>query len=332
MFKYEQEIIRLLASIISPTMLLLGLIGNIFTCIVYSRKKFSNFPIRHTFVILGLVDIFYLSVNLTIDYFNYAFDWDLRDQNEPLCLVINYFGYLVAPLSPWLLVYISVERLVSISPSFYGLNKLKKVKFQTIYFIFLVIFNLVYYIPVLFFINMTSRGSSNETFNHSKKYCDFIDLKDKSKFAIMDLAYSTLVPGMLMLLSTVLIINCIHKSSYRLFKDDTYRSRKRLRKDFKFAITSIFLNIVFVILNLPICIIYLDTVSFNLKSLKYLFSLYLFYATYAVNFYLFLLSNSSFRHEFIRLIGIKRFQRFNSEGSFDASRRETYKITQKNNS
>jgi hypothetical protein len=78
--------------------------------------------------------------------------------------------------------------------------------------------------------------------------------------------------------------------------------KRRIRKDIKFSITSIFLNVVFIILNLPLCVIYLDEDNFDKNSVSYVVSLYLFYTTYAINFYLFLVVNSSFRNEFLKLI------------------------------
>lgn len=320
----EKQIKYALTNFVLPIMLGLGLIGNLFCFIVYSRRRFSKFSLRFVFIVISTIDSFYLVLSLSVDYFNYSFDWDARHVSSISCVCINYLGYLIGPLSPWLLVYVSIERLVSISPYFHGFYYLKKKSYQIVYMVLILVFNLIFYSPVLFIIKLISNDdkiTSNDS-NSTNFTCDFIDLNKKTKFAFMDLANSTVVPALLMFLSTICIIYSIFKSSTRLFKAGVAQSRRRLHKDIKFAITSIFLNIVFITLNLPICIIYLDTNSFDTNSLKYVVSLILFYLTYSVNFYLFVFVNSMFRDEFLAIFRSKTLTN-PSEISFEINRRTT---------
>jgi hypothetical protein len=55
-----------------------------------------------------------------------------------------------------------------------------------------------------------------------------------------------------MFLFSSLLIGYIFKSSFRINLNNSEREKKRLNKDIKFAITSLSMNLLFMILNFPI--------------------------------------------------------------------------------
>ena len=304
---FENEIKTILTIYIPPFMLVFGVLGNTFCLIVYNGKRFKKFPLRFIFIVLSISDSVYLLFSLSIYYtITHLFKWDPRTVSFNLCILLNYFGYLWAPLSAWLIVYISVERYISISAYFHGFNKLKQKHIQTIYFFTIILFNCVYYSPIFFIFNL-------EITKNNETKCYFVSETRKIQFAYMDLVNSTLIPAMIMLLSTILIIKSIFESSSRIFKSTNNnvnavrnQSKRRMHKDIKFSVTSIFLNIIFITLNLPYCIIFLDEDFTDSHSIKYLVGSFLFYIVYCINFYLFLIVNSTFRAEFFKIFSFRK--------------------------
>jgi hypothetical protein len=333
---FENEIKTILTIYIPPFMLVFGVLGNTFCLIVYNGKRFKKFPLRFIFMVLSISDSVYLLFSLSIDYtLTHLFKWDPRTVSFNLCILLNYFGYLWAPLSAWLIVYISVERYISISAYFHGFNKLKQKNIQAVYFFTIILFNCVYYSPILFIFNLEIMTKNNDSISKTK--CYFVSETRKIQFAYMDLINSTLIPATIMLLSTILIIKSIFESSSRIFKSTNNnvnavrnQSKRRMHKDIKFSVTSIFLNIIFITLNLPYCIIFLDEDFTDSHSIKYLVGSFLFYIVYCINFYLFLIVNSTFRAEFFEIFSFrKNNNNFNSnnnnnleEFSFDFQRRK----------
>ena len=306
---------------IPPLLLVLGLIGNFGFLVVYSQKRFRNFSFRFVFIFLSIFDSIYLIINTGLDCLNHLFSFNIKNKSILSCILTGYFEYLLGPISPWLIAYVSFERLFSISPFFHGFKKMKKKEYQIAYIVSIIIFNFLYYLPVLLVLNRDD-GFLNLTTH------DCEDFNDRT-ISYMDLFFSTVIPAFLMLFATAMIIFSIFKSTNRLAKHGVSKVKRRIRKDIKFSITSIFLNVVFIILNLPLCVIYLDEDNFDKNSVSYVVSLYLFYTTYAINFYLFLVVNSSFRNEFLKLIHLKNSNTV-SEQSNDLNRKETLRQTIKN--
>ena len=77
--------------------------------------------------------------------------------------------------------------------------------------------------------------------------------------------------------------------------------RSRLKKDIKFAITSITLNALFIVLNLPLNVFELMKINSDLREYFY----FVFFFGSCVNFYVLFFSNSIFRKEVVCLFRIK---------------------------
>lgn len=88
--------------------------------------------------------------------------------------------------------------------------------------------------------------------------------------------------------------------------------RKREQKDFTFALTSILINVVFIMLNIGIVVFCLLSSYIEMDSSTFLFfnsiSINIFFTDYVIKFFLYYLVNSKFRSEFKNL--------FKFEGKF----------------
>jgi hypothetical protein len=117
----------------------------------------------------------------------------------------------------------------------------------------------------------------------------------------MDLINSTLIPFILMFIFSILLIYTIFKSRLRILRLNSAVDRKKLRKDIKFAFTSILLNVTFCIINLPVCVANLLN---DVSEYYYKLLLYLFFISFCINYYILFTFNSVFRKELFLMFNI----------------------------
>ena len=113
-----------------------------------------------------------------------------------------------------------------------------------------------------------------------------------------------LVPFLLMIIFSILLIRTIFKSRQRVTLNDSSRQQKRLRQDIKFTISLLSMNFLFIILNTPYELYVLFPYIFS--DYSYYIIAYIYFSTFAINFYLFLFTNSLFRSEFISLFSFEK--------------------------
>lgn len=282
--------------ILPPLIFLIGLIGASIGFMVFSlRKKLKNIGPVNMYKYLLLTDnfyllqvfLFYLATNLGIKIYLFS---------SHACKILSYVRFLATPLSPMLLIYISMERYFSIKHPRMRFT-LRRNSIQLIYLSAVLIYNIIFYIPILFIFEidtLNSSNSSNET-----------NCVNKSPIVAyyMDLANRVLLPFVFMSISSILLIDSIFKSRCRVrMIKYTSKEIEKIKKDVNFAISSISLNIFYLGLNLPFSITALlneyNIWSHNILNLNF-----------ALSFYI-LFTNSLFRREFIlmiklNLIGLK---------------------------
>lgn len=302
---------------VQPILVIIGLAGNLINVLVFSRKKFSKLATRNILKLIAIIDSFCL-LQILDHFFKFGFGFYLRRDTDFACKFFTYLIYSFGPMSAWLLVFISVERFVSITmpTSKIGLV-FKHTSFQIKVFCIICIFNLIYYSPFLVLVEnkcVLARNNpsnlSNSSLIDTRYCCDFVDYNSQNILSLMDAFNSSLVPFFLMLLSSVLIISSIFRSRFRLKhaqtaqKEQQKQNRKRLKRDVQFAITSIYMNVLFIAFNLPVCVtlFYND----NITSLIYLIMVDTYYSSYVINFFIYLAFNSLFREEFLVMIKIRK--------------------------
>jgi hypothetical protein len=248
-----------------------------------------------------------------------AFNYDPTIMSDIGCELYNYFAYGMDALSPWCLVYISFEKFFSIS---YNAKKLlfKKKKYQIIFLILLCVFNILYHFNVIFSFEIFTIDNSS--------ICYFNNEVNQIIIANMDLANFFLLPFLLMLLFSILLIIFIFKSRSRIRLNSSEREAKRLRQDIKLSISLLFLNLLFLLLNLPI----VTDQFLPFESDKYTIVSYIYYTSYAVNFYILIFTNSLFRKEFYQLFEKKRVEiKRNLESFFSTNNNAQVRNVRANN-
>ncbi len=277
--------------VLAPSILVLGLSGNLMGIATFLRKKFNNFEFgpKNMFVYLLIMDNLYL-IQILNTYLTYAYNIAITSFSEWICKSYFFFNYSLDPIPAYLLLYISVDRLVSVK---YPAHKrfLRKEKVQLMFLFGILGLNLVLYSPLLFLDEIYYR-------NNSVFGCNFIDIDTQNLILLAGLVNRIIIPFVLMIICSVLL-------TYTVFRSRRNFSNRinliTLKKDVKFSITSILLNFVYIFLNLPAIIVFLIP-SLYIYDVFVNFGLYIFYMCYAVEFYLILISNSMVRKEFFKML------------------------------
>lgn len=279
-------------------LILIGSISNTLAFIVFSRKRFKNtvFSIYFRFMIICDTFSLILPLNklLEINYQIY-----LANHSEFSCKFRYYFIYAIVPVSGWTMVFISLDRLFSISMPMKFLFR-KNICFQILICLSVLMFNLIYFLPNLNS-SIKERRFTNKETNETilYRYCDIRN----SSLMWMNLFQQDLGPFLLMIIFTTMTLRSLFNSRKRSnIKNDLSR-----KKDVKFAITSVVLNVIYLALNTPFCayrIIYeyvKNRIDPNLDSFLIAITFLFNYTNHITIFFINLSVNSLFRQELISL-------------------------------
>jgi len=214
-------------------------------------------------------------------------------------------NFSIGPVSPWLLVYITVERYIAIQHNTITIFKQKN--FQNFIIIFIFIYNLGIYSPMAILKQVFSEpiNTTAMSFNQTDLYiyCDFAKPIQLKIMSTLDLINSALAPFFIMLAFSIALICVIFQKRLRILNMRSKRDKNRLIRDIRFALSSIMLNITFVTLNLPLC---LNNIFFpNASDFWYNVFLIIFYATFSINSYILAFFNSIFRNELLTMFKLK---------------------------
>jgi len=98
--------------VVPPLFLLIGIPGNLLTMAVILRQGMTNSFTGASLVVLAVVDnIFILAYSLP-EWLGAVADLDFRDFSNTSCRMAMFFTYISFTVSPWVLVAITVERVV----------------------------------------------------------------------------------------------------------------------------------------------------------------------------------------------------------------------------
>lgn len=154
---------------------------------------------------------------------------------------------------------------------------------------------LAYYLPVYFFYELkwTQENMTNSS------VCGFANGNAVLLISYMDLGIRVVMPFIFMVLFSILLSLSLIKSRKRLVENFLAEENSTYYKEIRLTASSICLNLIYVFTQLPfsITIFYSDYFS----NILYVFTYYLFYLSYAINFYIILPSNSLFREGFFNI-------------------------------
>ncbi len=282
---------------------LVGLTGNFLFYLVCSiSKHLKQNPITFYFKSLTISD----NLNLLLIPRFYLNDAYKLSESKLMCKLSEYFVIAIASISAWHLVMISLERMAFIIYP----NRFKfinKKLFQIIMIASIYLFNLFFYSSAIPYTQYREDYYYNQSVNvtneiEDQKRCEFsykmINLR------IIQLVLSSIVPFVLMTSFSFITIISIAKSRKRCHtKAVTYK------RDLNFAMTSFFLNFLFLFLTFPIILVeileefHLKNIA-NIRTIKRIL-LVLNNIEYATLFFVNYLCNKIFKNEFLKMIKIK---------------------------
>jgi hypothetical protein len=111
----QKSVSDILKIIFSPTLLLLGLIGNIISIVIFSQKSMQKHTTFRYLSLLSVVDICALYVGFSQILFSVYFDIDIRLISEASCKIQSFLVYFFTHFSSILLTTMSIDRTISIT-------------------------------------------------------------------------------------------------------------------------------------------------------------------------------------------------------------------------
>ena len=294
---YEYFVYYLMA----PIVLGFGLVGNITALVVFFKGKLERIGPVLIYKLMFICDIYYI-IQILVFYLQYPFNLNMTILSSLVCKVWQYLNYQSDSLTPMFLIYISIEKYISINNSSRR-NILNSTKHQIIYFICVFIYCSLYTIVVPFGYNLFEYNQTdlNET-NSSFLSCNFVNYNFQVIITFLDTLNRELIPSILVICFSVMLVLVVFRSSSRVA--NSLSDQKRRNRDIRLTVNCLFMNIVFILLQTPTSVAYFLPGIFS-QQLLFLVTLYVFFLSYGINFYIILACNSLFRKEFFKILNGK---------------------------
>jgi hypothetical protein len=298
-----------------PLIVATGLVGNTLNMIIYSRKTFNTkaTPIGLYFRFLSLFDL--VSVVQFVPYFLLdMYDIDVKAYSDLACKTAMFLLFLPLSVSVWLEATISIDRMFFLTRP-YRFLFLKRRTFQFSVLSFIILANTLLYSP---FIGNFKLIDTNQTLNASSqvdgltlsRVCVMQNTRSKLTITWIDLINFFILPFILMLFSSVSILAKLYKTRENLCRTQNTMSKSRRRdiRDRQFAVSSILLNVIYIVCVVPITVINLIRVWFQneLTGAVFVVALHLIFIKFAVSFFVYTAVNSNFRAQLVKLFGFRR--------------------------
>jgi len=280
--------------------LVFGLLGNLLGLKVSTRNKLIKIGPLKIYQYLFLIDSIYF-IALINNYLAYSYSIGFSLISSFSCKIFRYLSYVFSPVSSMLLIYILIERYLSVKYPVES-NMLQIKKIQYIYIISIIILNFIYFLPTFFYydIRFIDLALSNST---TKTIICKIDDDNEVPFYLF-FTSRIIIPSFFIFIFTILLIFKVIQIRNNILTFYSKSEIEKFRKDVYSAVISILANFIIVAFNLPISIIFF--INGNYNNTVYMLSLNIFYLSYSFNFYFFILTNSLFRKEFIQMLTIKQ--------------------------
>ena len=290
------EIILLFNYLVTPLLMLLTLFGSTAGLIVFSRPKLQKIGPRNIYRFMFAFE--YFNVIIIIDYVN-NFDINLLRLSSFICQFVWLLYSIYMPIPAMLLVYISIERYVSIA---YPARRLflRKKHIQMIYFLVLIIFNICLYLFLFFYADIQEIANSNSTESSNKiKFgirCVISNQNALWAFIYIDFINRVVVPFLLMTLMAIMLIRQIYLSRKKFISSKSASKQRTFNRDVKFSLSITSINLVYLVFSLFYSSGYFFGFFFSNYNLYFFFE-YITFFCYSLDFYVILATNSLVRKE-----------------------------------
>lgn len=282
-----------------PIVVLIGIIGNVLSFIIFSRKKFKNTIFDTYFRYMTITDTLTMPYSMTV-YLITRFELSIPDWNIFYCKYVVYLTFVSPSISAWLLVGISFDRMINIVfPFKFSIIKKKKL-FQYLYCLLASFCCMAVYSPVFIYFQFNSKSNFD---NQTNQTISFYYCEQKPEVSIIsqfDIFYANVLPVVIMVIFNIVTIKTLFQSRFK-------SSIGLTKRDIRFAFTSFTLNFFFFFLLIVSQIYFLFfPYSYLEPSEQSQFWQTITSSIYTINFslifYVNLIINSMFREELFKII------------------------------
>ena len=139
--------------------IIIGLIGNFFVFKIFAFTKLKKCPISIYFRAIAIFDSI-MFIEAVLSYARANFDFKINEENEFFCKFKIYFFFATGPISPWIIIVVSIDRFLSIAfpKKFLFMHKSRT---QIILVCIVVIYNYAFYSYFLWNYTIISGKSLN---------------------------------------------------------------------------------------------------------------------------------------------------------------------------
>ena len=127
--------------------IILGLIGNIICFKVFSTPALQKHPISFFFKVIAVFD-FIMMFNGINFFALQKLNFDLSLKNDIFCKLNSYFEYATGPISPWIMVIVSLDRFICVCYPKMFLFRFK-FRFQLVLVFIIIGYNYIFYSFIL---------------------------------------------------------------------------------------------------------------------------------------------------------------------------------------
>ena len=289
----------------APLVIILTLFGSTIGLVVFTRPGLKKIGPVNIYRFMFAIE--YLNAVLISEYVRDILNFEIACLSSFICKLNWIVNVVYLPIPAMLLVFISMDRYISIA---YPSKRLvlRKNSIQLIYFMGLIGYNLCVYLFIVFYADVMTIPTEEEASNSTGVEiltCDIENHKVKLASAYVDLVNRVLLPFLLMVMLTILLIRKIHLSRKKFaLKNKLLTKQRTLNRDLKFSIYMTSMNLVYLSFNLPFAI-YLTVLGES--SLIYLLLEYVNFFYYSIDFFIILATNSFVRKEFFGIFCKKVF-------------------------
>jgi hypothetical protein len=299
------QIFNIFITLVYPALIIVtGIASNLMIFAIYSRKRFKKSATKNIWRFLAVVDL--ISILLFSEYFLQNCGLDISIISQFVCKFLNFINFFKT-ISAWIITFISIERFFSIL--YPQLSKrLRRKKTQLLVCSFISIVNVVFYSQLIFFVEMKKFSTTivtNNTSNKTNYRCVPYDISSDyfKAFSFMDLIISSLLPFAIMFICSIILINSIYNSRKRLASKISKKESKQIKKDVRFSMCTILMDVLFFACTFPIEIARL--IWIDIASDFFALAIDLYHTQFIDNFFIYLTVNTIFRDEFLIMFHFK---------------------------
>ena len=289
-------IIEFLTIYFAPILLFTGTFGNILSFVVFSGPALKHSATAFYFRALAVADTLALNFGLWPNWMRDCFGIHVYPMNDAACRIQTYLKYTLADCAVWVLVIMTIERMVAIHWPHHVRDIFTKCRTR-VYVLVMVLLIGAVNIPSLW---MNTKNDGDTSVHHCKAANPVLAY---DIWPWVDLTIYSLLPFIVMISCIVVIINTIYRRRRSLFRRGSV-SNSRGNKVKTPTMTLLTVAVVFLLLTFPYVLYaailkYLE-VKINVDFLLlYFVSSFLRYVNNSVNFILYCISGKTFRTELL---------------------------------